>query len=603
MSDEPQVLRTIDWRSVFPFTQLFRAFRVAIHPAKLILALLAICIIYSLGRSLDALWPDSHTAIPGEISMYEASGTRADFTKEVDSTRESLWNTRREMVDSLHRMLAPAGTTPPPAVDAKAHPSVREIKHLLADRRDRDVKAADETYSKSGRTTENAETRDAAVRAAYASADSAMRDAKRTEFTGLGLAFLEYEADQIDTIAQGVISWNWTYSRTGETFTPGVLPSIGRFIFVGPGWAITRHPIYFLPMAIITLLVWSVIGGAIARLAAVHVAQDEKISVRQALRFSTNKLMSFFAAPIMPLLLVGIVALLLALIGWLSEIPYVGGGVSIIIGALFIVVIGIGILVACAVLGTVCGFGLMYPTIAVEGSDAFDAVSRSFSYVFARPWKIFIYSVIAVIYAAVTYVFLRFIGFLTLSLLNSFFTLWTHHTSPDGHTSLATSWPGPAGVFDLVPPYDSFSLTFAGGLTYGLISFWSYLFVALLGAYLLSYFVSVNTIMYYLLRFDVDATEIDDVYLEPRDDDFDDTTVDPATTAIPSGAAVATTSAVAASTPVSTTGSSPVASTTAPVLEPAITRPADLPTVPGSPPAPAETPHGDPIVPPGDEAK
>ena len=36
-------------------------------------------------------------------------------------------------------------------------------------------------------------------------------------------------------------------------------------------------------------------------------------------------------------------------------------------------------------LGLTGGFNLMYPTIAVEGSDSFDAISRSFSYVYARP--------------------------------------------------------------------------------------------------------------------------------------------------------------------------------------------------------------------------
>ena len=150
---------------------------------------------------------------------------------------------------------------------------------------------------------------------------------------------------------------------------------------------------------------WSVIGGAIARIAAVHVSQDEKISVRQALRFSTNKLMSFFAAPVMPLMLIGVIALILAIIGWMSEIAYLGGLVTIVTGVLFFVLIGVGVLVACALVGWVCGFGLMYPTIAVEGSDAFDAVSRSFSYVFARPWKVFVYTVIALVYGAITYLF------------------------------------------------------------------------------------------------------------------------------------------------------------------------------------------------------
>ena len=39
MADESHVIRGINWRETFPFTQIFRAFRVAIHPTKLILAL------------------------------------------------------------------------------------------------------------------------------------------------------------------------------------------------------------------------------------------------------------------------------------------------------------------------------------------------------------------------------------------------------------------------------------------------------------------------------------------------------------------------------------------------------------------------------------
>ena len=41
MVDEASSIRNINWREVFPFTLIFRSFRVAIHPSKLVLALVA----------------------------------------------------------------------------------------------------------------------------------------------------------------------------------------------------------------------------------------------------------------------------------------------------------------------------------------------------------------------------------------------------------------------------------------------------------------------------------------------------------------------------------------------------------------------------------
>src|SRR5262245_53421504 len=67
MADESHVIRGINWRETFPFTQIFRAFRVAIHPSKLILALLALLALYAGGRVLDMLWPVQHRAIPAIV--------------------------------------------------------------------------------------------------------------------------------------------------------------------------------------------------------------------------------------------------------------------------------------------------------------------------------------------------------------------------------------------------------------------------------------------------------------------------------------------------------------------------------------------------------
>ena len=525
MSDEAHSLRTIDWRSVFPFTQLFRAFRIAIHPAKMVLALVAILLVYGVGRAMDGLWLDRHLAVPGEIAIYERSQNRADFADDVASTRKELDGRRTALARDLSAQAKAYDAARAPLTDDA---SFGDMKRLVEEQREREVKAARDRYNAASEKNADAvRARDAQIAAAHRSAGETLRLARDVEPRGLCLTFVDYEAKQIDAAASSIVGWDWTSDN-------GAIASLLRFIFTGPGWALSKHPLFFILFAAVALLVWSVIGGAIARIAAVHVSQDEKISVRQALRFSTNKLMSFFAAPVMPLILIGLIGLILAIVGWLSEFSYLGGLVTIVVGVLFFVLIAVGVLVACALVGWVCGFGLMYPTIAVEGSDAFDAVSRSFSYVFARPWKVFIYTVIALVYGAITYLFLRFMVFLTLTVLHACLTFWTNSTGPDGRTSIANAWTGPRSLFDLAAgPANPHSLTFAESFGSTMLMWWVWIFVALLSAYLLSFFVSVNTIMYYLLRHEVDATDIDDVYLEPGDDEFEDPLPEPATGTVP----------------------------------------------------------------------
>src|SRR3954468_15899918 len=66
MADEPQTIRAIHWRELFPFLNLFRAFRIAVHPSKLALALLALVLIYAGGRVLDRVWPSAHKPYASE---------------------------------------------------------------------------------------------------------------------------------------------------------------------------------------------------------------------------------------------------------------------------------------------------------------------------------------------------------------------------------------------------------------------------------------------------------------------------------------------------------------------------------------------------------
>ena len=70
MAEEPHRVRLdeIDWIRAFPVTTIFGSFRMALHPAKLSVALMAVVLIYLWGLALDGLF---HEAVyPGELEAY-----------------------------------------------------------------------------------------------------------------------------------------------------------------------------------------------------------------------------------------------------------------------------------------------------------------------------------------------------------------------------------------------------------------------------------------------------------------------------------------------------------------------------------------------------
>src|SRR6476660_6611759 len=94
MADEPQQIRGINWRETFPFTHLFRAFRIAVHPSKLMLGLIALLALYAGGRVLDGIWSPRHLALPNEVYLYEQNSqtgaSAADFQAERLRAREAV---------------------------------------------------------------------------------------------------------------------------------------------------------------------------------------------------------------------------------------------------------------------------------------------------------------------------------------------------------------------------------------------------------------------------------------------------------------------------------------------------------------------------------
>ncbi|MDQ3441714.1 MAG: hypothetical protein M3478_15340 [Planctomycetota bacterium] len=530
MADEPQTLRGINWRETFPFTHLFRAFRVAVHPSKLVLGLVLLLSIYAGGRLLDSLWPARHLAVPNELREYEMSRTDGISTQSFTEARRSA---RAELEADYARRLLDAEVETDPneaAKEARGGGELDELKEKIETRRKDAVttatKARDE--ARTAAKTLNGKPREDAERAAEAGYEETVRSAYRAAYDdyrslqqikGVGLfrSFFEYQSGQIVNVVRSVLSLNF-FGGWDDGGSPGVLRSIVNFFAVGPMWLMRYHPVFFVLFSLMFLTLWAIFGGAIARIAAVHVARDEKLSVRAALQFSIGKFLSFVSAPLIPLIIVLVVGLVPILAGVLASIPYIGPALNILMGALFILVLAAGFVMTLVLLGTFGGFNLMYPTIAVEGSDSFDAISRSFSYVYARPWRMIFYTLVAIVYGALCYLFVRlFIG-LMLALTHQFVDIGHFADAPSTEPLWQTMWTGPHGRLS----YDIDFLTLRGDQDVAaiLVAFWVYLVVGMLGAFLISFYFSANTIIYYLMRREVDATEPDDVYLEQSDEDF-----------------------------------------------------------------------------------
>jgi len=284
-------------------------------------------------------------------------------------------------------------------------------------------------------------------------------------------------------------------------------------------WALKYHFLYCIIFFVIKLAVISIAGGSLCRIAALQFAQGEKPGLTEALRFSAKRFTSFFAAPLAPVGIIIFIGLFIFLLGLVGNIPRAG---ELIIGICMLLALIAGALIAIVLIGAVAGFNLMFPSVVYDGSDCFDAISRSFSYVYAKPWRMLFYSAIAAVYGAICYTFVRFFAFLLLSV-----THWSLQLGVwGGNRKLMAIWSKPEfrnllGSSGLTAANWSESL--AGFLVYlSLLAV-----VGLLAAFIISFYFSANTIIYSLMRNKVDDTALEDIYTPPDEVETEPTTTEP----------------------------------------------------------------------------
>jgi len=252
---------------------------------------------------------------------------------------------------------------------------------------------------------------------------------------------------------------------------------------------------FLLCCALWSLVVWSFFGACITRMAAVGFARHENASLGQTAAFVSPRLLSYFAAPLFPILGTFLIAAFMAVLGLLmrTDLGILAASIGWFVGLLG------SFMMAFMLLGLFFGFPLMWGSISAEGTDSFGALSHSYSYVYQRPLQYLIYVVIAAI-----------IGVLGWYLV-LLFAYWILELSGWG-----VGWgSGSARLAEIKGPDSMGPIADTGA---AIIAFWTDCVRTLAFGFIFSYFWTASTVIYFLLRRLVDATELDEVFMPDEQD-------------------------------------------------------------------------------------
>jgi hypothetical protein len=339
----------------------------------------------------------------------------------------------------------------------------------------------------------------------------------------------------------GLLAMSWTWASWKGYLALAVVWGAAWYFLIAPLW------------------------GAICRLAAVEFATEERLRIVEVTDYVKPRLKGF---ALTPLAIKGLVIFFIGTI-WFwalaAQIPWLGPFIAPLVFPLVVIA---SFLAALVFLGGLFGGHMIGPALATEGLDGFDALSRSFSYLFSRAWQNALYLIINLIYGFLC-IALVWGFFATMGLMASWGASAAGLETPNAHTALVVASDAAAredGVLTTndLTMWDEFRRVFGPkiaelhNMTAGRVAGWLgwdtvfgvstmsdpkqyaipaatglnifekwFVYIAgaqlvfiggMIGAFAISIFVTQSTIQYFILRKKVDDTGYDEIYI-PEDEE------------------------------------------------------------------------------------
>ncbi len=270
-----------------------------------------------------------------------------------------------------------------------------------------------------------------------------------------------------------------------------VLANIGLAIF----W-IGEQPLKAAVLILPSILIASVSVHAIARSAAIEHATGRQTDTVDALSQALRSVRQIALGSLGPIVPIGICALLILVIGFTLGIPILdllGGllyGIALVLAFLAVII---------ATLTIVC-LPMTVSAFAIEGTDGFDAIQRSFAYAASRPLR---------------YAFYVLLGLALMSICLSIGAAITGGAISLAD-SLASTATNDAGRRLLATTPESGDLGATAPAARSVVEFWRALLMLALSGYALSLIACLSSMLYLAMRRICDGQDTAEIW-DPAD--------------------------------------------------------------------------------------
>ncbi|MBI5865625.1 MAG: hypothetical protein HZB38_14175 [Planctomycetes bacterium] len=583
MPEHSVEVRSVRWAEVTPITRLFGTIWRALAFGPLGVGLLFVACTYLIGRLLDWVWVfGGHGVLAAAIASSPSGAahvpTAGDEIRAYATLDAATFDTWREFARA-----AAVSAEPAPKEDIEAALNLvdeRESKGRAAIAAHQQPSAA-EKHLKAAALRRMADTVRFALRGCaehpypgvsasaalerVLAADPAITVGQRGEETqrlgrllervradvtrrqqaarGPFASLLHYEMRCMAGAVHGVMNGRWGMQAGGLDHDPALAGSVVTSA-KGILWLATQRPFYAALFGVLVLLVGAPLLGTICRLTAITVAREELPEFNPAFAFMRRRYAALVGAPLACVGLVLGICLLLAIGGIVGAIPYIGPLLS---GLTFFLAIFGGAAAAFFLLLLIVGFPMMWPTIAVEGSDTFDALQRSCAYMFQRHGLAALCFSLLSLVGGVYLLAARVVAVLVLKLTHDGIGAGMNLLRSSSETSTigrldAMWWMPKWQDLSLLPSLDGPPMwgvigyaPMSGSEAVGafLIGLWVFLIVALVAAFAMSYFFAGATETYFILRQAEDNVPAAEICYEEQTDEITGESAGPAAIGTP----------------------------------------------------------------------
>ncbi|MCA9285328.1 MAG: hypothetical protein KDA22_08950 [Phycisphaerales bacterium] len=258
---------------------------------------------------------------------------------------------------------------------------------------------------------------------------------------------------------------------------------------------------FFVGYGLLFILATSILGGALARMAACDFARREKLGVAGAGDFAVASWRSLLLASLVPLVLTTVLCLLVLMLGLIMTVP----GLDILGAVLYGAALLLGFLAAFLLLGYAISYPLLVPAVACERCDAGEAQQRAVAYLLARPLHLAGYFGLGIVGFAIGYIVISGMAVVTLNLTAALFSLLTTNSAATG-----------LGGFELfaLAPRPPLVHTGTAALAGAMTEAWQSLVIGIVAAWVFSYYYAATTRIYLLMRHAVDGEDPVEIWRE-----------------------------------------------------------------------------------------